>query len=169
MAHRVGISLGSNLGNRLANLRKGRDLLLKLMPEGTNYLQSGIYQSDPVDCPPNSRDFFNAVMEIDYVGKPHDLLKATQAIEYHVGRIAVAQRNAPRTLDLDLLYFENEVMDQDILTLPHPRLTNRRFVLKPLTDIRPQLILPGDETTVGEHLRRLDTDEPELSLVQTMW
>ena len=169
MAHRAGISLGSNLGNRLGNLRKGRDLLLKLMPEGTSFRQSGVYQSEPVDCPPDSRDFFNAVVEIDYIGKPHDLLKATQGIEYHVGRIAVAQRNAPRVLDLDILYFEDITIDEDILTLPHPRLTNRRFVLKPLTDIRPQLVLPGDETTVGEHLRKLDTPEPEPTLMQTMW
>ena len=169
MAHRAGISLGSNLGNRLANLRKGRDLLLNLMPEGTNYLQSAVYQSEPVDCPPDSRDFFNAVVEIDFIGDPHDLLEATQGIEFHIGRVAVAQRNAPRVLDLDILYFGNVSMDEDILTLPHPRLTHRRFVLGPLSDIRPQLVLPGDETTVGEHLRKLDTDEPELSIVQTMW
>lgn len=169
MAHRAGISLGSNLGDRLSNLRKGRDLLVKLMPEGTSYHQSGVYQSEPVDCPPDSRDFFNAVIEIDFIGTPHDLLKATQGIEFHVGRIAVAQRNAPRVLDLDILYFEDEVMDEDILTLPHPELTSRRFVLKPLTDIRPQLILPGDISTVGEHLRQLDSDEPEPFLMQTLW
>lgn len=169
MAHRAGISLGSNLGNRLSNLRKGRDLLVQLMPEGTSYHQSGVYQSEPVDCPPDSQDFFNAVIEIDYIGKPHDLLKATQGIEFHVGRIAVAQRNAPRVLDLDILYFEDKVMDEDILTLPHPELTNRRFVLQPLTDIRPQLILPGDLTTVGEHLRKLDTEEPVPTLIQALW
>jgi 2-amino-4-hydroxy-6-hydroxymethyldihydropteridine diphosphokinase len=169
MAHRAGISLGSNLGNRLANLRKGRDLLVNLLPEGTNFLQSAIYQSEPVDCPGDSRDFFNAVIEIDFVGKPHDLLKATQGIEYHVGRIAVSQRNAPRVLDLDILYFGNIKTDEDVLTLPHPQLTHRRFVLEPLSDIRPQLILPGDQSTVGEHLRKLDSDEPELTIVQTVW
>ncbi len=60
-------------------------------------------------------------------------------------------------------------MDEDVLTLPHPRLTDRRFVLNPLADISPQLILPGDVSTVGEHLRKLDTDEPEPSLIQSMW
>ncbi|MDA8975230.1 2-amino-4-hydroxy-6-hydroxymethyldihydropteridine diphosphokinase [Akkermansiaceae bacterium] len=169
MAHRTGISLGSNLGDRLRNLRKGRDLLVKLMPEGTSFHQSGVYQSEPVDCPSDSRDFFNAVIEIDFVGTPHELLQATQGIEFHVGRITVAQRNAPRVLDLDILYFEDRVMDEDILTLPHPELTNRRFVLKPLTDIRPQLVLPGDVSTVGEHFRQLDTDEPDPALIQTLW
>jgi len=169
MAHRVGISLGSNLGNRLANLRKGRDLLVALTPKLSNYLQSGIYQSEPVDCPTESRDFYNAVIEIDFVGEPHDLLTATQSIESHAGRVAVSQRNAPRVLDLDLLYFDDVTMDKAILTLPHPRLTQRRFVLGPLSDIRPHLILPGDEATIAEHLRKLDSDEPGLSLVQSVW
>ena len=76
MASRTGIALGTNVGNRLANLREARDLLLNLMPADTTYNQSGIYQSEPVDCPPNSPDFYNAVIEIDFIGKPHDLLKA---------------------------------------------------------------------------------------------
>ena len=60
-------------------------------------------------------------------------------------------------------------MDEDILTIPHPRLTDRRFVLQPLLDIRPHLVLPGDETTVGEHLRRLDSEETDPILIQTAW
>ncbi len=169
MASRTGIALGSNLGNRLANLREARDRLVGLMPPETTFLQSSVYQSEPVGCPSNSPDFYNAVIEIDYVGQPHDLLQATQGIEWHIGRTATAERNAPRLIDLDILYFDQHVMDGDILTLPHPGLIYRRFVLRPLTDIRPHLILPGDETTVGEHFRQLDSDEPELRLVQTVW
>lgn len=161
--------MGSNLGNRLTNLREGRDLLLNLMPQGTQYLQAPIYISEPVNCPPESPDFFNSVVEIDYIGTPHHLLEAVQGIEYHIGRVAVSQINAPRILDLDLLYFDDVVMDADVLTLPHPRLIYRRFVLQPLADIRPDLILPGDVTTIGEHLRQLDSDEPELSLLQSAW
>lgn len=74
-----------------------------------------------------------------------------------------------RPIDLDILYFDHFVMDEDILTLPHPRLTDRRFVLKPLADIHPHLILPGDETTVGEHLRKLDSEEADPILIQTAW
>lgn len=169
MACRTGISLGTNLGNRLANLREARKLLINLMPPGTNYLQSSIYQSEPVDCPPNSPDFYNAVIEIDYIGKPHDLLAATQGIEWRLGRPRSSERNSPRIIDLDLLYFEDVVMNEDFLTLPHPRLTHRRFVLLPLTDIRPDLVLPRDQTTVGEHLRKLDSDEPEPHIIQTVW
>ena len=169
MASRTGIALGTNVGNRLANLREARDLLLNLMPADTTYNQSGIYQSEPVDCPPNSPDFYNAVIEIDFIGKPHDLLKATQAIEWKLGRTSTAVRNAPRPIDLDILYFDHLVMDEDILTIPHPRLTDRRFVLQPLLDIHPDVVLPGDETTVGEHLRRLDSEETDPILIQTAW
>ena len=169
MASRTGIALGTNVGNRLANLREARNLLVNLMPADTTYKQSGVYQSEPVDCPPESPDFYNAVIEIDFIGKPHELLKATQGIEWKLGRTSNAVRNAPRPIDLDILYFDHFVMDEDILTLPHPRLTDRRFVLKPLLDIHPHLILPGDETTVGEHLRRLDSDETDPILIQTAW
>ena len=144
-------------------------MLLNLMPPGTTFLQSGIYQSEPVDCPPNSPDFYNAVVEIDYIGKPHELLQATQGIEWRLGRASSPITNAPRSIDLDILYYDNVVMDEDILTLPHPRLTDRRFVLIPLADIHPHLVLPGDETTVGEHLRQLDTDESNPILIQTVW
>ncbi|MGC6467146.1 MAG: 2-amino-4-hydroxy-6-hydroxymethyldihydropteridine diphosphokinase [Akkermansiaceae bacterium] len=169
MANRAGIALGTNLGNRLSNLREARDMLVNLMPPGTNYLQSSVYQTEPVGCPPNSPDFYNAVVEIDYIGSPQDLLKDTQGIEWRIGRTPSAEHNAPRVIDLDLLYFDNDVVNEDFLILPHPRLTHRRFVLRPLTDIRPNLVLPGDETTVGEHFRKLDNDEPEPHIIQTVW
>lgn len=169
MASRTGIALGTNVGNRLANLREARDLLVNLMPPETTFKQSSIYQSEPLDCPPDSPDFYNTVIEIDFIGMPHDLLKATQGIEWKLGRTSSAVRNSPRPIDLDILYFDNVVMDEDILTLPHPRLTDRRFVLKPLADIHPHLILPGDETTIGEHLRKLDSSESDPVCIQTVW
>lgn len=169
MANRAGLALGSNLGDRLANLQEARELLRGLTPVGVHYVQAPIYQSEPVDCPPDSPDFFNTVIEIDYVGEPHDLLQNAQGIEYHVGRDMAAARNAPRVIDIDMLYFGDAVIAGDILTLPHPRLTHRRFVLQPLADIRPRLVLPGDRTTIEEHLRRLDSGEPEPTLVQATW
>ncbi|MGB0327513.1 MAG: 2-amino-4-hydroxy-6-hydroxymethyldihydropteridine diphosphokinase [Akkermansiaceae bacterium] len=169
MASRTGIALGTNVGNRLANLREARDLLVNLMPLGTNYTQSGLYQSEPVDCPEDSPDFYNAVVEIDYLGSPQGLLHATQFIEWKLGRQTSRIRNSPRPIDLDILYFDDVMVNEENLILPHPRLTHRRFVLKPLADIHPHLVLPGDETTVGEHLRKLDTDEPDPILVQSVW
>lgn len=169
MANQVGISLGSNLGNRLAHLQLARDMLRKLVPEDTIYVQAPVYQSEPVNCPENSPDFFNTVIEIDFIGSPYDLLNRTQGIEFHFGRGIVHQLNAPRVIDLDILYFGNDTIKDTILSIPHPEMTNRRFVLKPLVDIRPDLILPGDTATVSEHLHHLDSDEPPLSLVQSDW
>ena len=169
MATRVGIALGSNLGNRLAHLKVARDMLRKLSPEDTNFFQAPIYQSEPVDCPDNSPDFFNTVIEIDYIGAPYELLEYTQGVEFHFGRGVVYQANAPRIIDVDILYFGDEILDGGILTLPHPRLTDRRFVLQPLADIRPDLILPRDTATIAEHLHHLDSGEPPLTLVQTHW
>jgi 2-amino-4-hydroxy-6-hydroxymethyldihydropteridine diphosphokinase len=169
MAIRVGIALGSNLGNRLNHLQVARDMLLKTMPDDALFMQAPIYQSEPVDCPDNSPDFYNTVIEIDYIGRPHELLECTQGVEFHFGRGVVHQLNAPRIIDIDILYFGTETVSGGILTIPHPEITHRRFVLQPLADIRPQLILPGDKATIEEHLHHLDSDEPPLTLVQSDW
>jgi len=169
MANRVALALGSNLGNRLAHLKEARDMLRKLSPEEACYLQAPIYQSEPVACPHNSPDFFNTVIEIDYIGTPYELLEYTQGIEFLFGRETVHQFNAPRIIDIDILYFGNETMDGGILTIPHPRLTDRRFVLHPLADIRPNHILPGDTATIAEHLKHLDSKESPLVKVQENW
>ena len=169
MATRVGLALGSNLGDRLANLREARELLRGLSPVGVHYEQAPVYQSEPVDCPPDSPDFFNTVVELDYVGEPMRLLEDTQAIEYHLGRETLRERNAPRVIDIDILYFDDLVIDAGLLILPHPELTHRRFVLQPLAEIRPHLTLPGDRTTITEHLRRVDSGEPELTMIQADW
>ena len=166
---RVGIALGSNLGERLANLRAARDLLVRLDRPGGGHLQAPIYQTAPVLCPPGSPDFYNTVVEIDYEGTPAELLEQTQRIEVELGRAATPTRNAPRVVDVDLLYFGDTILESGDLVLPHPRLTRRRFVLQPLADIRPDLKLPGDPLSIAEHLRRLTSDEPPLTLVQAAW
>jgi 2-amino-4-hydroxy-6-hydroxymethyldihydropteridine diphosphokinase len=97
------------------------------------------------------------------------LLDATQAIEFRLGRTAVPERNAPRVIDVDILYFGEERIEGEILDLPHPRLTSRRFVLQPLVEIRPDLVLPGDQVSIAEHLRHLDSNEPPLVTVQAVW
>jgi 2-amino-4-hydroxy-6-hydroxymethyldihydropteridine diphosphokinase len=164
----AGIALGSNLGNRLRHLQDARDLLLRIADPGS-LLQAPIYQTEPVACPPESPDFYNTVVEIRYAGSAHDLLHATQAIESRLGRIASPERNAPRIIDVDLLYFGDQRIKDEQLELPHPRLTSRRFVLQPLADIRPDLLLPGDQVSIAEHLRHLDSQEPPLVIVQAVW
>jgi 2-amino-4-hydroxy-6-hydroxymethyldihydropteridine diphosphokinase len=165
---RVGIALGSNVGNRLKHLQDARDMLGRIAVPGS-LLQAPVYQTEPVECPPGSPDFYNTVVEIAYAGTPHDLLDATQGIEFHLGRTAEPERNAPRVIDLDILYFGDERIYGEILDLPHPRLTSRRFVLQPLAEIRPDLILPGDQVSIAEHLRHLDSSEPPLVTVQATW
>lgn len=169
MATRVGIALGSNLGQRMTHLREARDMLRSLVEPESLYLQAPIYQSEPVGCALTAPDFFNTVIEIDYIGEAYELLKFTQGVEFSLGREAVYEQNAPRVIDVDILYFGTEVISEEILTIPHPRVLERRFVLQPLNDIRPHLILPGDKATISEHFRYLDSEEPPLTLVQSVW
>jgi len=169
MGHRVGIALGSNLGKRLSHLCVARDMLRDLVEPESLYLQAPVYQSSPVDCDDSAPDFYNTVLELDYIGDPHELLLKTQGIEFHLGRESVYERNAPRVIDVDILYFGDVVMHEDILQIPHPRMFDRRFVLQPLNDIRPHLILPGDEATIAEHFKHIETDEPPLRLLQEAW
>ncbi len=166
---RVGIALGSNLGDRLANLRAARARLVCLARPGGAFLQAPIYQTAPVHCPPDSPDFYNTVVEIEFDGTPDELLAQARQIEAALGRVGTAARNAPRVIDVDLLYFGAEEVATEALVLPHPRLALRRFVLQPLADIRPELRLPGDATSIAEHLRQLASDEPALALVRAAW
>ena len=173
MATRVGIALGSNLasplGDRLSNIKTARDLLDKLTPEGTDLIQAHVYQSEPLDCPEDSPVFLNTVIELSYEGPANELLRHTQAIELQLGRDLIREKNAPRIIDIDILYFGSALHHDASLTLPHPEMTRRRFVLQPLADIRPELILPGDDITIADHLQHLDSDEPPLSLEHANW
>ncbi len=157
---RAGIAFGSNLGDRLANLKAGRAEVVSLPGVELPVIASGVYETEPVDCAPDTRKFLNAVMEIGYAGAGEELLRELRDIERTHGRPASYERNAPRTLDLDLLYFGGVQISQPDLQLPHPRMLDRRFVLEPLVEIRPDLILPGESAKVAELLRRLPDATP---------
>ena len=152
---RVGIALGSNLGDRPANLQAARDCLREIATLGEPFLQASTYQTEPLFCPPGSPLFHNSVVEIEFDGDALELLELTQSIERKLGRTASPERNAPRIIDLDLLYFGDEIIDTEALVLPHPRIGERRFVLQPLAEIRPGLILPGQTLSVAGLLDRL--------------
>lgn len=169
MATRVGIALGANLGDRLAQMKKARELLTQLSPEGSECLQAPIYHSEPLDCPDGSPDFYNTVLEISYDGSAKNLLEHTQNIEQQLGRDAIHEHNAPRMIDLDILYFGNEILHSEKLTIPHPELTKRDFVLQPLADIRPDLTLPEDHSTIADHWRRLDSAHSALKVAHLIW
>lgn len=169
MIPRAGIALGSNLGDRLAHLRAARDFFQQIAENDSAVLQASIYQTAPVACPDGSPDFLNTVIEFAYAGSPHDLLAAARQIETRLRRVRGNERNAPRTLDADLLYLGDRIVSAPDLELPHPRLTLRRFVLEPLAEIQPDLRLPGHDLTIRDHLQRLDTREPPLQKVCSKW
>ena len=165
---KLGLALGSNLGYRLQHLRQAKDFLTALSRHGW-CLASPVYETEPVDCPPGSPGFYNAVIEIEYDEALATLLKQTQAYEAAAGREPVRVRNAARTVDIDLLYCGDlEIRDHDLI-LPHPRLAERRFVLLPLSDIQPDRIIPGTDRTVRTLLNELPKDGPRATLATNDW
>jgi len=127
-----------------------------------------LYETDPVDCAPGTQAFLNTVIEMAAGVTPHTLHAHLQAVEQALGRPAQREKNAPRRLDMDLLYVGDFVSDDPVLIVPHPRLHLRRFVLQPLADIRPELVLPGHVQTIAEHLAALEDDPAAVRRVG-MW
>ncbi len=155
---RVGIALGSNLGDRLANLSAACNYLREISTLGEPFLQASIYQTDPLLCPLDSPYFYNSAVEIHFNGSAFDLLEITQSIEQKLGRITVTIRNSPRLIDIDLLYFGDEIINSERLILPHPRIAERSFVLKPLAEIRGDLVLPNHTSSIAEMLESLNSE-----------
>ena len=153
---RVGVALGSNLGDRMANLRAARNAMVDLAGIQPPILFSSIYETEPVDCEPGANKFFNAVLEFDYEGDPQSLLRDLKAIESSLGRPGDHARNISRSIDIDLLYADDMKIDDERLHLPHPRMHLRRFVLAPLAEIRPDLILTNQTKTVAQLLAILN-------------
>ena len=135
------IGLGSNLGDRLAWLEAGTAAIAGL-PATTLVARSSVYESPPLQA--DGDDYLNAVVQVRTAMTATELLHALQAVEARHGRVR-SHRNAPRTLDLDLLLWGDLEMRTPELTLPHPRLAERAFVLVPLAEIAPDLELPGQD------------------------
>ena len=153
------VALGSNLGDSRRNLLRAMEELQKLSERPL--LKSSLWQTTPVDCPPGSPVFVNAVVGLvpREDETPETLLAKLQALEREFGRRPKSVLNEPRPLDLDLIAFGNETRATQELTLPHPRAHERRFVLQPLSEIAPDLILPGQTKSVAQLLHRLPPDE----------
>jgi len=148
---RAGIALGSNLGDKNSLLNQAVGHLREIHESGA-FLLSGFYETEPVDCAPGTPSFLNAVAEIETSLPPLELLHLLQEEEIRMGRPKNHARNASRTLDLDLLYCDEMTLHDAELQLPHPRMTERYFVMKPLSEIRPHLKLPGWEMAAIEYL-----------------
>ena len=153
---RTGIALGSNLGDRMANLRAARQAIVDLASVTTPVLSSPVYETEPVGCEPGAGKFLNAVLEIEYDGDPSELLEQLVRVEESLGRKRDHARNVSRRIDIDLLYADDLSAENERLQLPHPRLHQRKFVLQPLADIRPDLTLPNQTKTVRELLAQIE-------------
>ncbi|MBV9672605.1 MAG: 2-amino-4-hydroxy-6-hydroxymethyldihydropteridine diphosphokinase [Verrucomicrobia bacterium] len=150
-----GIALGSNLGNRLQNLRNGFWEVARLRVPGTEPLVSSIYETEPVDCESGTPYYLNAVVQIEYENKPEDLITTLIEVELRLGRSFPRKKNQLRSIDLDLLYAGQLTIAKSFLTVPHPKLHQRRFVLAPLAEIAPDLVVPGQKLSTVDLLARL--------------
>lgn len=130
------IGVGSNLGNRQKNI----DQAFFWMQESGIKIskRSSVIETEPVGGPPQGK-FLNAVIEIETILDPFQLLEILQSIENRLGRVR-AVINGPRTIDLDILLYENRTLKTAALTIPHPRMFEREFVLKPLLEIAPSIV-----------------------------
>ncbi len=145
-AHVAYVGLGANLGDAPAALREALQALAAL--PGTQLQQcSALYRSAPVDA--TGPDFYNAVAALRTSLPPHELLAALQSIEASAGRER-PYRNAPRTLDLDILLIDGLAIDTPSLTVPHPRMHERAFVLLPLAEIAPTQVRAEWQQAVGD-------------------
>lgn len=153
------VALGSNLGDSVQIIQSAMDRLQQL--SSPPLLRSSLWRSSPVDCPPGSPDFVNAVVGLLPAtdDTPESLLDRLQALEQEFGRQPKKILNESRPLDLDLITFGTEIRNSEKLVLPHPRAHQRRFVLEPLVEVAPELVLPGQRRNAAALLASLRSDE----------
>ncbi len=153
---RTAVALGSNIGDRLANLRAARKGIVDLSDVNAPIFSSAVYETEPVGCEAGARKFLNAVIEFEYDGDPACLLEQLVQIEEALGRKRDHPQNVSRIIDADLLYCGERRINKERLQLPHPRLHLREFALRPLADIRPDLLLPRHKKNIRESLAEVE-------------
>ncbi|HAP00236.1 MAG TPA: 2-amino-4-hydroxy-6-hydroxymethyldihydropteridine diphosphokinase [Fibrobacteres bacterium] len=158
----VWLGLGSNVGDRAAHLRKAIEGLREIA--GGAVKSSRIYETEPVG-PGEQAKYLNLCVKLVTDLPPHQLLERCQQLEKHLGRVDRG-RWAPREIDIDILCYEREILDEDGFVLPHPGIADRQFVLVPLVEIEPELVLPGFEESVSGLLQRLRATEGPQGVVE---
>lgn len=152
---RAVLALGSNLGDRMTALQGAVEAIADT-PDVWVTAVSPVYETEPVNCPEGSKTFLNAVVLVDTTLAASRLMDRALAIEDAFDRLRSEVRNAPRTLDVDLIVVGDRRSDEASLVLPHPRAKERGFVLRPWLDVEPDAVLP-DAGPVAELLEKVDT------------
>ena len=165
----AGLSLGSNLNDKLANLRAARTAISSL-PEVSLLASAPLYEAEPVGVPAEFANlpFYNTILIIGTSLDAHKLFAQLQKIETALGRKRPLRQNTPRTIDIDLIYYDGQTIRSGGLVIPHPRWTKRRFVLQPLADVRGYLVLPGHDRRVRDILAALPPGQ-EIRQVMAEW
>jgi len=159
----VHVALGSNLGDREAHLRQALNDIADL--DGVSALVcSSLYETAPMG-PQDQPDYLNAVCRFDYRGTARELLGRLQSIERNHGRLANGRRWGERPLDLDILLVDRQIIDEADLSVPHPGLSERSFVLWPLAELDENLSVPGDKCQ-DRTVAQLQQDCPRLGIRQ---
>lgn len=163
------LGLGSNLGDRLGNLREARRRLAAC-PGVAVVASAPVYETEPVDVVADYRHlaFLNTVLVIRCGIAPGELSAAVHRVEDEMGRTRTGERNAPRPIDIDVLHIEGFTGASPDLLVPHPQWAGRRFVVQPLADVRPGLVMPGETRTCAAVLAALPAS-PAASLFALTW
>ena len=165
----AGLSLGANLDDRLASLQAARAAIAAI-PEVSLLASAPVYETEPVGVPDEYADlpFYNTVLIIGTSLDAHKLFAQLQKVELALGRKRTLRQNLPRTIDVDLIYYDGQTIRSGGLVVPHPRWTKRRFVLQPLADVRGYLVLPGHDRRVRDILAALPPGQ-DVRRIQAEW
>ena len=148
----VFIGIGSNEGDRLEHVSRAIQRLSHTPGMQVSRMAT-IYDTEPVGPP--QPEYLNTVIELDTALSPHQLLETLKLLERQLGRVPSTQRWGPRVIDLDILLYDDRVLNEPALIIPHPRLHERRFVLEPLAQLAPQLLHPVLKQTIAQLLAAL--------------